>query len=160
MDRGTQHRSCCHEVPSTSLTKMESLLWIYVSRWCLISAFSCFMDFVLGPRGHCFFPFLHVAFRVDTGKPVRFSFNITPDSSWPSSRWHRTTTLKRAWYICYFFLTVLINEFVPVYWSKSICVCMCMCVASAGPGACVSAEWYSLSEDLDKPCWSGHNQWT
>lgn len=50
------------------------------------------------------------------------------------------------------------SDYVPVYWS--VCVCVCLCVASAGPGACLSAEWYSLPEDIDKPRWSGHNQWT
>lgn len=123
----------------------------------LISAFTGFYVF-WAETSRLLFSF-HVAFRVDTEKPVRFSFNITPGSSWPSSRWHRMATLKRAWY-SNIFLTVLINQFDPVYWFKSVCVFLCMCVASAGPGACVSAEWYSLPEDLDEPCWSGHNQWT
>lgn len=119
--------------------------------------------FMLRPGGHHFS--LCVAFRVDTGKPARSSFNITPGSSWPSSRWHRMTTLKRAWYRHFFYLfffkmPVLMSEYVPVYWSVCVCVCVCMFVASAGPGACLSAEWYSLPEDIDKPCWSGHNQWT
>lgn len=49
MAKETQHRSCSLEVPNTSLTRTESLLWISVSRWGVhhLWAFCTFHTFVL-----------------------------------------------------------------------------------------------------------------
>lgn len=93
MDKETQHRSFCHEVPNTLLTRMESLLWIFVSRWGLCAFYILLL--MLRP---CGYRLSCVGFRVDMGKPVRSLFSITAGSSWPSSRWRRMTTLKRAWF--------------------------------------------------------------
>lgn len=92
---------------------------------------------MLRPGGHRFS--LCVVFRVDTGKPVRSSFNITPGSSWPSSRWHRMTTLKRAWYRHFFhfsffsfFLNTCINEWLCASLLIRLCLCLCVFVCSFG----------------------------
>lgn len=108
MDKETQHRSYCHEVPNTLLTRMESLLWIFVSRWGLCAFYILFL--MLRPCDYCL---SCVGFRVDMGKPVRSLFSITAGSSWPSSRWRRTTTLKRAWFGHFVFTRI--NELYSVW---------------------------------------------
>lgn len=134
MDKGTQHRSCCHEVLSTLLTKMESLHWICVSRWCAVSAFHIPYLFCAEALWSILLPLCGV--QGGYGETCEILIQHHTRLFLSLIQMTQNDDIKES--MVWLFRTWTINTFLPVDWSKSICVFVHVCSSGRSSSMCLS----------------------